>query len=81
MLFHLAVPSDMDVPEEDYGYSYSFVTSKADPTKGYFLPSGKRYIYKVGCEDTSTCKMEKIYTGYKNPWDPVTMSPDDGLTC
>ena len=73
----------MDVPEEDYGESYSFVTSDTDPTTGYFMPRKKEYMYKVTCADSTSCKFVKVNTGYKNPWAPVTMSvpPDSGLKC
>ena len=76
----------MDVPEEDYGYSYSFVTSVADPTTGYFMPSYKEYMYRVTCATASSCSFEKVNTGsleHWNPSDPVTMAvqPDSGLTC
>ena len=77
------MPADMDVPEEDYGYSYSFVTSVTDPTTGYFMPRDKDYMYRVTCATASSCSFEKINTGYRNPDYPVTMAvqPDSGLTC
>ena len=73
----------MDVPKKVHGTSYSFVTSDADPTTGYFMPRYKEYMYKVTCADASSCSFEKINTGYKNPSYPVTMAvqPDSGLTC
>ena len=73
----------MDVPEGDYGRSYSFVTSVTDPTTGYFMPHYKEYMYRVTCADASSCSFEKVNTGYKNPRNPVTMTvqPDSGLKC
>ena len=77
------MPADMDVPNWDYGYSYSFVTSVTDPTTGYFMPYNKAYMYRVTCADASSCSFEKVNTGYTNPNAAVTMAvqPDSGLTC
>ena len=73
----------MDVPEEDYGESYSFVTSDTDPTTGYFMPDLKEYMYRVTCADSTSCTFQKVNTGYKNPMHPVTMTvqPDSDLKC
>ncbi len=77
------MPADMDVPWGIYGYSNSFVTSVMDPTTGYFMPQNEDYMYRVTCATTSSCSFEKINTGYRNPYFPVTMAvqPDSGLTC
>ena len=74
---------DTDVPEEDVGWGYSFVTSDTDPRTGYFLPSYEKYIYRVTCTSSSSCQFVKINTGYKNPASPVTkaLPPDSSLTC
>ena len=81
--FQLTVPAAMDVDEDDYSTSDSFVTSAEDPTTGYFLPPHKHYIYRVTCQDAENCNFEKMVTGYKNPVAPVTMAvPGSGaFTC
>merc|ERR1712029_516456 len=77
------LPADMDVPDGDYGDSYSFVASVTEPTTGYFMPTSKDYMYRVTCADASSCSFEKINTGYRNPHHPVTMAvqPESRLTC
>jgi len=75
--------ANMDVPKEDRGDSYSFVTSDTDPTTGYFMPKYKEYMYQVTCVNASACKFVKINNEFEIPHQPVTMviQPESGLKC
>ena len=77
------MPSEEDVPGDDVGECFSFVTSTEDPKTGYFMPINKAYVYKVTCENSHNCVFTKILTNYINPNCPVAMAfqSDAGLNC
>jgi len=77
------LPASMEAPKEDYGSSYSFITSKDDETTGFFLPYYENYIYRVKCTNSKKCSFTKITTGHRNPHYALSMSVprNSGLTC
>jgi len=62
-----------------------FVTSKQEPTAGYFLPRKDNAMYKLQCKNSSTCTWTKIDNvwppGYDISYTPVTMAVPSSFQC